>query len=63
MLVGLNCGMDYRPFFKYPDVINKEKPDIVGVSDRLATELPLLMHSRATGYFCFSEPASHSVRP
>jgi D-arabinose 1-dehydrogenase-like Zn-dependent alcohol dehydrogenase len=44
----------------YTDVINKEA-EIIGVSDHLATELPLLMQFARNGKLCFPEGALRSV--
>jgi D-arabinose 1-dehydrogenase-like Zn-dependent alcohol dehydrogenase len=44
----------------YPEVINKEV-EIIGVSDHLATELPLLMQFACNGKLIFPEGTLRSV--
>jgi D-arabinose 1-dehydrogenase-like Zn-dependent alcohol dehydrogenase len=57
-LVGLTAeSMSVLP---YPEVINKEV-EIIGVSDHLATELPLLMQFARNGKLCFPEGTLRSV--
>jgi D-arabinose 1-dehydrogenase-like Zn-dependent alcohol dehydrogenase len=57
-LVGLTAeSMSVLP---YPEVINKEV-EIIGVSDHLATELPLLMQLARNGKLCFPEGTLRSV--
>jgi 2-desacetyl-2-hydroxyethyl bacteriochlorophyllide A dehydrogenase len=56
--VGLTAeSMSIRP---YPEVINKEV-EIIGVSDHLAAELPLLMQLARNGKLCFPEGTLRSV--
>src|SRR5205823_4084470 len=51
-LVGLTSeSMSVLP---YPEIINKEV-EIIGVSDHLATELPLLMQFARNGKLCFPQ--------
>jgi 2-desacetyl-2-hydroxyethyl bacteriochlorophyllide A dehydrogenase len=57
-LVGLTAeAMSVLP---YPEVINKEV-EIIGVSDHLATELPLLMQLARNGKLCFPQGTLRSV--
>jgi propanol-preferring alcohol dehydrogenase len=57
-LVGLTAeSMSMLP---YPEVINKEV-EIIGVSDHLATELPLLIQFACNGKLTFPRGALHSV--
>jgi D-arabinose 1-dehydrogenase-like Zn-dependent alcohol dehydrogenase len=57
-LVGLTAeSMSVLP---YPEVINKEV-EIIGISDHLATELPLLMQFARNGKLCFPEGTLRSV--
>jgi propanol-preferring alcohol dehydrogenase len=57
-LVGLTAeSMSVLP---YTEVINKEV-EIIGVSDHLATELPLLMQLARNGKLCFPEGTLRSV--
>jgi propanol-preferring alcohol dehydrogenase len=57
-LVGLTTeSMSVLP---YPEVINKEV-EIIGVSDHLASELPLLMQLARNGKLCFPEGTLRSV--
>src|SRR5205814_2818584 len=57
-LVGLTTeSMSVLP---YPEVINKEV-EIIGVSDHLATELPLLIQFACNGKLCFPEGTLRSV--
>jgi D-arabinose 1-dehydrogenase-like Zn-dependent alcohol dehydrogenase len=57
-LVGLtNESMSVLP---YPEVINKEV-EIIGVSDHLATELPLLMQFARNGKLCFPQGTLRSI--
>ena len=44
----------------YPELINKEA-EIIGISDHLATELPLLMQLARNGKLCFPERTLRSV--
>jgi 2-desacetyl-2-hydroxyethyl bacteriochlorophyllide A dehydrogenase len=46
--------------FPYPDLINKEA-EVIGVSDHLASELPLLMDLARSGKLCFPQGALRSV--
>ena len=57
-LVGLTAeSMSVLP---YPEVINKEV-EILGVSDHLATELPLLMQLARNGKLCFPQGTLRSI--
>jgi D-arabinose 1-dehydrogenase-like Zn-dependent alcohol dehydrogenase len=57
-LVGLTAeAMSVLP---YPEIINKEA-EIIGVSDHLATELPLLMQFARNGKLAFPEDTLRSV--
>ena len=57
-LVGLTSeSMSVLP---YPEVINKEV-EILGVSDHLATELPLLMQLARNGKLCFPQGTLRSI--
>jgi len=57
-LVGLTTeSMSLLP---YPEVINKEV-EIIGVSDHLAAELPLLMQLARNGKLCFPQGTLRSV--
>ena len=57
-LVGLTAeAMSILP---YPEVINKEA-EIIGVSDHLATELPLLMQFARNGKLCFPQGTLRSI--
>ena len=57
-LVGLTAeAMSILP---YPEVINKEA-EIIGVSDHLATELPLLMQFARNGKLCFPQRTLRSI--
>jgi D-arabinose 1-dehydrogenase-like Zn-dependent alcohol dehydrogenase len=57
-LVGLTAeSMSVHP---YTEVINKEV-EIIGVSDHLATELPLLMQFACNGKVCFPEGTLRSI--
>src|SRR5206468_11890573 len=57
-LVGLTTeSMSVLP---YPEVINKEV-EIIGVSDHLAAELPLLMHLAGEGKLSFPQGTLRSV--
>jgi len=56
-LVGLTA--ETMSVLPYPDVINKEA-EIIGVSDHLVTELPLLMQFARNGK-CFPQGTLHSV--
>src|SRR5438105_3419584 len=51
-LVGLTA--DSLSVLPYPEVINKEA-EIIGVSDHLAAELPLLMQLARNGKLCFPD--------
>jgi D-arabinose 1-dehydrogenase-like Zn-dependent alcohol dehydrogenase len=44
----------------YPELINKEA-EIIGISDHLATELPVLMQLARNGKLCFPERTLRSV--
>jgi propanol-preferring alcohol dehydrogenase len=57
-LVGLTA--ESLSLFPYTEVINKEA-EIIGVSDHLATELPLLMQFARNGKLSFPEGTLHSV--
>src|SRR5437588_1565015 len=58
VLVGLTAeSMSVLP---YPEVINKEV-EILGVSDHLATELPLLMQLALNGKLCFPQGTLRSI--
>ena len=57
-LVGLTA--ESLSVLPYPEVINKEA-EIIGVSDHLATELPLLMQFARNGKLCFPEGTLRSV--
>jgi D-arabinose 1-dehydrogenase-like Zn-dependent alcohol dehydrogenase len=57
-LVGLTA--ETMSVLPYPDVVNKEA-EIIGVSDHLATELPLLMQFARNGKLCFPQGTLHSV--
>jgi propanol-preferring alcohol dehydrogenase len=57
-LVGLT--MESLSVFPYTEVINKEA-EIIGVSDHLASELPLLMQFARNGKLCFTEGTLRSV--
>jgi D-arabinose 1-dehydrogenase-like Zn-dependent alcohol dehydrogenase len=57
-LVGLTAeSMSVRP---YTEVINKEV-ELIGVSDHLAAELPLLMRLARDGKLCFAQGTLRSV--
>ena len=57
-LVGLTAeSMSILP---YPELINKEA-EIIGVSDHLAAELPLLMQFARNGKLCFPQGTLRSV--
>src|SRR5437870_5318763 len=57
-LVGLTT--ETMSFLPYPEVINKEV-EIIGVSDHLAAELPLLMQFARNGKLCFPQGTLRSV--
>src|SRR6266513_2049170 len=57
-LVGLTA--ESMSFLPYPEVINKEV-EIIGVSDHLAAELPLLMQFARNGKLCFPPNTLRSV--
>src|SRR5882724_5654693 len=57
-LVGLTA--ESLSVLPYTEVINKEA-EIIGVSDHLATELPLLMQFACNGKLCFPEGTLRSV--
>jgi propanol-preferring alcohol dehydrogenase len=57
-LVGLTA--ESLSVLPYTEVINKEA-EIIGVSDHLATELPLLMQLARNGKLCFPEGTLRSV--
>jgi len=57
-LVGLTA--ESLSVLPYTEVINKEV-EIIGVSDHLATELPLLMQFARNGKLCFPEGTLRSV--
>jgi propanol-preferring alcohol dehydrogenase len=57
-LVGLTT--ESLSILPYTQIINKEG-EIIGVSDHLATELPLLMQFARNGKLCFPEGALRSV--
>src|SRR6266699_531168 len=57
-LVGLTA--ETMSVLPYPEVINKEV-EIIGVSDHLAAELPLLMQLARNGKLCFPEGTLRSV--
>src|SRR6266550_2085170 len=57
-LVGLTA--ESLSVLPYTEVINKEA-EIIGVSDHLATELPLLMQFARNGKLCFPEGTLRSV--
>jgi 2-desacetyl-2-hydroxyethyl bacteriochlorophyllide A dehydrogenase len=57
-LVGLTT--ETMSVLPYPQVINKEV-EIIGISDHLATELPLLMQLARNGKLCFPQGTLHSV--
>ena len=57
-LVGLTA--ETMSVLPYPEVINKEV-EIIGVSDHLATELPLLMQFARNGKLCFPQGTLRSV--
>src|SRR5947208_15369764 len=57
-LVGLTA--ETMSILPYTEVINKEA-EIIGVSDHLATELPLLMQFARNGKLCFPEGTLRSV--
>src|SRR5438270_7657788 len=58
VLVGLTA--EALSVLPYTEVINKEA-EIIGVSDHLATELPLLMQFARNGKLCFPEGTLRSV--
>src|SRR5438132_1987470 len=58
VLVGLTA--ESLSVLPYTEVINKEA-EIIGVSDHLATELPLLMQFARNGKLCFPEGTLRSV--
>src|SRR5213595_2191628 len=57
-LVGLTA--ETISVFPYPEIINKEV-EIIGVSDHLTTELPLLMQFARNGKLCFPQGSLRSV--
>ena len=57
-LVGLTA--ETMSVLPYPEVINKEV-EIIGVSDHLASELPLLIQFACNGKLCFPEGTLRSV--
>ena len=57
-LVGLTA--ESLSVLPYTEIINKEA-EIIGVSDHLATELPLLMQFARNGKLCFPEGTLRSV--
>src|SRR5207248_11123609 len=57
-LVGLTA--ETMSVLPYPEVINKEV-EIIGVSDHLAAELPLLMQFARNGKLCFPQGTLRSV--
>jgi propanol-preferring alcohol dehydrogenase len=57
-LVGLTA--ETMSVLPYPEIINKEV-EIIGVSDHLATELPLLMQFARSGKLCFPQGRLRSV--
>jgi threonine dehydrogenase-like Zn-dependent dehydrogenase len=57
-LVGLTA--ESLSVLPYTELINKEA-EIIGVSDHLATELPLLMQFARNGKLCFPEGTLRSV--
>ena len=57
-LVGLTA--ESLSVLPYTEVINKEA-EIIGISDHLATELPLLMQLARNGKLCFPERTLRSV--
>jgi D-arabinose 1-dehydrogenase-like Zn-dependent alcohol dehydrogenase len=57
-LVGLTA--ESLSLLPYTQIINKER-EIIGVSDHLATELPLLMQFARNGKLCFPEGVLRSV--
>jgi len=57
-LVGLTA--ESLSVLPYPEVINKEV-EIIGVSDHLAAELPLLMQFARNGKLCFPEGTLRSI--
>src|SRR5207248_142807 len=57
-LVGLTA--ETMSILPYPEVINKEV-EIIGVSDHLASELPLLIQFACNGKLCFPEGTLRSV--
>src|SRR5438309_1515268 len=57
-LVGLTA--ETMSVLPYPEVINKEV-EIIGVSDHLAAELPLLIQFACNGKLCFPEGTLRSV--
>jgi D-arabinose 1-dehydrogenase-like Zn-dependent alcohol dehydrogenase len=58
VLVGLTA--ESLSLLPYTEIINKEA-EIIGVSDHLATELPLLMQFARNGKLCFPQGTLHSI--
>src|SRR5438876_5316088 len=59
-LVGLTA--ESLSILPYTELINKEV-EVIGVSDHLATELPLLMQLACSGALCFPQGTLRSVGP
>jgi 2-desacetyl-2-hydroxyethyl bacteriochlorophyllide A dehydrogenase len=58
--VMVALSKDSMSLLPYPDLINKEA-EVIGVSDHLATELPVLMQLARNGKLCFPERTLRSV--